>query len=178
MWAPLKNGSYTEFDGLKVRGAKLIGMYKDFMQPSGIRAPIEVFMKTKAFNSYAPVYKKLVTALYEKLHELTSDADKQLLLDIVKAISLTGPQEVFSVKHPKTNELVCTLYTPEDKGLATDVLKNLGGNINYNVQKFKTKRQTNSQEYKDAWNMVIKNLDSKQFDDEALNKLRDAINKA
>ena len=69
-----------------------------------------------------------------------------------------------------------TLYTPEDKMLASDVLKNLGGNINFDPMKFNIKRKTNSQEYKDAWNRVVKTLDKKTFDDETLSKIRDAIN--
>ena len=77
---------------------------------------------------------------------------------------------------PKTGKSICTLYTPEDKLLASEVLKNLGGNINYNPLKFKVKKKTNTQEYKDAWNTVIKKLDSQQFDDDVLTQLRDAIN--
>jgi hypothetical protein len=120
--------------------------------------------------------KKLVVALYEELKDLTSDSDKQLLLDIIEEISLTDPQEVFDIMHPKTGKKICSLYTPEDKALASDVLKNLAGNVNYNPQKFNIKKKNNSQEYKDAWNKVIKTLDSKQFDDDVLTQILDAIN--
>ena len=34
--------------------------------------------------------------------------------------------------------------------------------------KFKVKRKKNTQEYKDAWNKVINELDSKKFDDDTL----------
>jgi hypothetical protein len=37
------------------------------------------------------------------------------------------------------------------------------------------KKKTNSQEYKNAWNTVVKALDKKQFDDDTLKQLRDAI---
>lgn len=179
MWLPTKDGSFfTDVDNLKVLGAGLIKKYSDSMTPSGIRVPIEVFIKTKIFDTYAPIYKKIVISLYDKLHELSSDADKQAILDIVKKISLTDPQEAFKIKHPNTNEIICTIYTPEDKALATEVLKNLGGNISYNAQKFKTKRKINSQEYKDAWNRVVQKLDTKQFDDNTLEQLQDAINNA
>ena len=161
---------------LKLNGAKLISAYSDFMRPSGIRAPMDVFVKSSIFNKYADIYKKLVTKIYEALKDMTSDADKQALLDIAEAISLTGPQEIFDIQHPNTGEFICTLYSPEDKLLASDVLKNMGGNINYNPQKFKVKRQNNSQEYKDAWNKVVKTLDSSKFDDDVLTQIRDAIN--
>ena len=175
-WRPIKDGTYDQMDMLKVNGAKLISAYSDFMKPSGIRAPIDVFMKTKSYNSFADIYKKLIEKLYDAFKDFESDAEKQELLDIVEEISLTDPQEVFDITHPKTGEVVYTLYTPEDKMLASDVLKNLGGNINFDPMKFNIKRKTNSQEYKDAWNRVVKTLDKKTFDDETLSKIRDAIN--
>ena len=90
-------------------------------------------------------------------------------------ISDTSPQETFELVQPVTGELICTLYTPEDKALAVDVLKNMYGNINYNVDKYKIKKQTNSKEYRDAWNAVVKALDKKRFDDKTLNSIKDAI---
>jgi hypothetical protein len=41
--------------------------------------------------------------------------------------------------------------------------------------KFNVKKKTNSKEYKDAWNAVVKALDKQQFDDDTLKQLRDAI---
>lgn len=174
-WKPLKNGSYNELDMLKVNGAKLISAYSDFMKPSGIRAPIDIFMKSKAFNSFADIFKKLIEKLYSAFKDFKTETEKQELLDIVKEISLTDPQEAFDITLPKTGEVIYTLYTPEDKMLASDILKNLGGNISFNPLKFNVKRKTNSQEYKDAWNKVVQTLDKKTFDDETLSQLRDAI---
>ena len=177
-WAPTKSGYAwdNEIDLVKAKGAEIISAYSNFLRPSGIRAPIDVFIKSKTFENYADIYKKLITCLYEAFKDFTSDSDKQALLKIAEEISLTGPQETFEVTGPKTGEIICTLYTPEDKLLASEVLKNLGGNINYNPLKFKVKKKTNTQEYKDAWNNVIKKLDSRQFDDDVLTQLRDAIN--
>jgi vacuolar-type H+-ATPase subunit E/Vma4 len=177
-WKPIKAGTYNQVDMIKAEGAGLLTAYTDVMKPSRIKAPIDIFIKSQAFNKYAEIYKKLVKKLYDALKDLTSDADKQKLFKLVEAIALTGPQEEFAVQHPLTGEVICILYTPEDKMLASDVLKNLSGNINYNPLKFKVKRQQNSQEYKDAWNKVIKTLDSKRFDDDVLTQIRDAIDKA
>jgi hypothetical protein len=149
-WKPIKDGTYNQLDMIKAEGAGLISAYTDIMKPSRIKAPLEIFIKSKAFGKYAEIYRKLVTCIYEALKELTSDADKQELLKMVEAVAQTGPQETFDLLHPKTGEVICTLYTPEDKMLAADVLKNLGGNINYNPLKFNVKRQKNTQEYKDA----------------------------
>ena len=180
-WAPTKSGAAwdTELDLLKVEGTKLIKIYSDCMRPSGIRAPIDVFIKSKIFNNYAEIFKDIVISLYEELQDLASSDDgKQKILDIVENLSLTGPQEPFDVVHPDLGNIICTLYTPEDKALASDVLKNLGGNISFNPTKFKIKRKTNTQEYKDAWNQVIKALDSSKFDDDVLSQIRDAISNA
>jgi hypothetical protein len=178
-WHPTKNGrSWGEIDQIKYEGAKVISSYSNIMKPSGIRAPIEVFIKSKVFNKFANIYKKLITTIYEAFKDFETTTEQQQLLDIVKAIAATAPQETFEIINPKTGEIVVTLYTPEDKMLANDVLKNLGGNINYDPLKFNVKRKTNSQEYKDAWNKVVTTLDKKQFDDATLSQVLDAINNA
>lgn len=174
-WAPIKDGTYNQIDMIKLKGHDMIAKYQDYMSPSAIRAPLDIFIKSKIFSKYAKIYQELITTIYNGLKDLTSDSDKQSILDIVKAISLTGPQETFDVLHPITGEVICTLYTPEDKVLACAALKNLGDNINYNPLKFNIKKKTNSKEYKDAWNTVVKTLDKKQFDDETLKQIRDAI---
>ena len=178
-WHPTKNGnSWGELDQLKMEGAKIIASYNNVMKPSGIRAPIDIFIKSKAFSKFADIYKKLITTIYDAFKDFDNATKQQQLLDIVKAIASTGPQETFDIINPITGEIVTTLYTPEDKMLANEVLKNLGGNINYDPLKFNIKKKTNSQEYKDAWNKVITMLDKKQFDDETLNQVLDAINNA
>ena len=178
-WHPTQNGkSWGEVDQIKFEGAKVISSYNNIMKPSGIRAPIEVFIKSNAFNKFADIYKKLIITIYEAFKDFETTAEQQQLLDIVKAIAATAPQETFDIINPKTGEVVTTLYTPEDKMLDNEVLKNLGGNINYDPLKFNVKRKANSQEYKDAWNKVVTTLDKKQFDDETLSQVLDAINNA
>jgi hypothetical protein len=175
-WKPIKDGTYADPDLFKIKGAELVARYNNVMRPSGIKAPIDVFIKSKVFNSWASIYKKLVLSLYQEFKDFTSDADKQQILDIIKNIAATSPQETFDVIHPNNGKVICTLYTPEDKMIASDVLKNLSGNINYNPQKFNIKRKTNSKEYQDAWNIVVKTLDNKKYDDDVLTQIRDAIN--
>lgn len=178
-WRPTKSGNYwDEADLIKMEAAKIISSYTNVMKPSGIRAPMDVFIKSKIFSRYADIYKKLITAIYEAFKEFETATEKQKLLDIVTAIAGTGPQDTFDIINPATAEVVVTLYTPEDKLLATEVLKNLGGNINYDPLKFKVKRKNNSQDYKDAWNKVVSKLDKKQFDDETLGQVLAAINNA
>ena len=175
-WSPIKDGTYNTPDLLKIKGAALIKRYGDVMKPSGIKAPLDIFIKSKAFSNFAEIYKKLVLTLYDRLKYLTSDAEKALLLDIVNKIAATNPQEKFDVPHPVDGDIICVLYTPEDKMIANEVLKNLAGNISYDPQKFKVKRKKNTQEYKDAWNKIINKLDSSKFNDNVLTQIRDAIN--
>jgi hypothetical protein len=174
-WAPIKDGTYNQIDMIKLKGKGMIDKYKDCMSPSAIKAPLDVFIKSKIFGKYAKIYQELITAIYEGLKDLTSDSEKQSMLDIVQKMSLTGPQEAFDIVHPVTGEVICTTYTPEDKVLASATLKNLGGNINYNPLKFNIKKKTNSKEYKDAWNIVVKALDKNKFDDATLKQIRDTI---
>lgn len=182
-WQPASKieNNQRVYDPIEVTGSglsdetKVIAIYKNVIRPSSIKAPLDLFTKSKTFGKWAKIYQKLVVTLYDRLKDLTSDADKALLLDIVNNIAATSPNEKFDVIHPSDGDIVCTLYTPEDKMIANDVLKNLAGNINYDPLKFKVKRKTNTQDYKDAWNEVVKKLDSSKFDDETLQQLRDAI---
>ena len=157
----------------------VIAIYRNVMRPSSIKAPLDLFIKTKTFSKWAKIYQKLVNDLYHNISDdparALSDNEKTKLLDLVTEIATTAPHEKFEIVSPITAEVVCTLYTPEDKMIANDVLKNMAGNINYDPLKFKVKRKINTQEYKDAWNKVVKELDSKKFDDETLKQLRDAI---
>lgn len=163
-------------DSIQYSAAKAISLYQNVMKPSGIKAPVDVFMKSKIYKNWPEAFQKLVKNLYDNFKDFSSETEKQSLLDIVANIAETSPQETFKVLNPSTGELVCTLYTPEDKLLTSDVLKNLSGNINYNPLKFNVKRQQNPKEYKDAWNEVVRQLDSSKFDDETLAQLKDAIN--
>ena len=91
-WAPIKDGTYNQVDMIKLKGSEMIARYADCMSPSAIRAPLDVFIKSKTFGKYAKIYQELIIAIYEGLKDLTSDADKQKILDIVSDISITGPQ--------------------------------------------------------------------------------------
>ena len=83
-WAPTKSGyQHDDIDHIKVKGAGMISSYGDIMKPSGIRAPIDVFIKSKSFNAYAPIFKKIVTDIYDALKDFESDTEKQDILKIV-----------------------------------------------------------------------------------------------
>ena len=175
-WQPIKDGTWDEVDMIKLKGSEMIAKYKDFMSPSTIKAPLDIFMKSKIFNKWAKIYQELIKAIYTAFKDFNSDQDKQSILDIVSDLSVTAPHEKFDIVNPNTGEVICVVYTPEDKILASAALKNLGGNINYDQTKFNIKKKTNSKEYQNAWNTVVKALDKNKFDDDTLKQIRDAIN--
>ena len=176
-WQPRSRRKHGKdvLDSIDYSTAKAVSLYSDVMRPSGIRAPIDILIKSKTYQNMLSISQKIIKTLYDEFKDFTSDSDKQLLLDMVADIAVSSPQQTCEVLNPKTNKVVYTLYTPEDKALAADVLKNLGGNINFDPLKFNVKRKNNTQEYKDAWNEIVKQLDSKKFDDETLQQLRNAI---
>lgn len=176
-WEPRSTTKHGKsvYDNIEYSTAKAVRLYSDVMKPSGIKAPIDIFMKSKIYSKWPNVLQKLVKVIYEAFKDYTSDTDKQLLLSIVENIALSSPQQPCEILDPKTNKVIHTLYTPETKLIVSDVIKNLAGNINYNPLKFNVKRKTNTQEYKDAWNSVIGKLDSSKFDDETLQQIRNAI---
>lgn len=160
------NPNWYAVDNLTVLGGNLVARYSDVNGPSSINIPIADFIHSQIFNSMAPIFQKLIKDLYSAFSNLTSDTDKQSLMTIIKNIAATGPQEPFNVVHPVTRKSVCTLYTAEDKRLAIDVLKNLTGNTTA-----ASPAGSHSQEYIDAWNSTIAELDKPQVDDETLQSI-------
>lgn len=177
-WRPSKASDPNQIDLIKMKGAELIQAYGDTMKPSSIKAPLDVFMTTALFKKFAPVFQELLKKLYDAFKDIDTDKEKKELQQIIETIAGTGPLEKYRITHPHTGEYICTVYTPEDKVLATDVLKNIIGNINYNPAKFTVKKKTNSKEYKDAWNATIKALDTSNIDDDTLAQIRVAIEQA
>ena len=177
-WEPKSkavSGGQIAYDPIEYQTAEAVARYKDYMRPSGIKAPIDIFMKTSIYKKWPDTFKKLVATVYNAFKDFTSDEDKQEILNTVKAISETSPQETYEVLDLDGAVIGVILYTPEDKHIVSEILKNLAGNINYNPLKFNVKRKKNSQEYKDAWNAVMKQLDSSKFDDETLAQIQAAI---
>lgn len=179
-WRPLKTGSYYEVDSVKALGKKAMDLYRNTTSPSPIKCPIDYFMKQPAFKKqFAEIYQKLIATIYTKLEaerdQVTEQAFTQHCLDLVQQIAVTTPTEAFKVTGPATKGVLVTLYSPEDKAVACMVLKNLGGNINYNPTKFIVKGKTNSQDYRDAWNLIMKTLDKGKFSNKVLSTLADRI---
>ena len=176
-WAPRSddNPDPFKYDALSAKGKSVINKYRNTSKASSIRCPIDIFVKSKTFKQFGEFYKNIVAALLTAFKDRTSDAEIAKLTDLIQSIAMTGPEEQFDITDPLTGEFMITLYTPEEKMLANDVLKNMTGNINYDPLTFNIKRKTNAKSYKDAWNAVMKVLDKKKFDDKTLSDIMAAI---
>jgi hypothetical protein len=64
-WQPKAGNKPDSIDNIEYGAAKAISLYADAESPSGIKAPIDVFIKAEEFNEFAPIYKKLVLKLYQ-----------------------------------------------------------------------------------------------------------------
>ena len=175
LWNPANpTGQYM--DPIKMYTAQAIMMYAEAAAPSKIYCPMSEYVQTKEFSKIEPHIKAVIQKLFDAFKDVEDDQEKDALLDLVNQIAATGPQEDFDVTNPFTGELICTLYSPEEKLGATETLKNLGGLINTGKfkpkakAKVKIKQATHSKEYTDTWNNVVTTLcnSGEYYDDQTL----------
>ena len=179
-WSPVIPNSNGLIDPIKGYTAKALALYADAGAPTKINCPLGDYIKSKSFNKILPTAQKILTKINDSLADLVQDdQDKDKLLDIVNQIAQTEPQEMFTIQSPFTGEIICNLYTPEEKFAAVEALKNLGGLINAAKfkAKIKIKKASHSKEYTNAWNEIVKKLSSSQYDDQTLVDLHDAVSK-
>lgn len=181
-WNPA-DATGTYYDPVKKHTADAIMLYADASAPSKIYCPMEEYVQTKEFAKIESHIKSAMQSVYVAFKDVSSDDDKDQLLDIVNAIAATGPQERFDLLNPFTGDLVCVLYSPEEKLGAVEALKNLGGLVNTGKfkkkakVKIKIKQETHSKEYTDTWNKIITALcnSGEYYDDQTLMDLLSEI---
>lgn len=163
-------------DPVKLHAAQAILLYAEAAAPSKIYCPLSEYVQTKEFAKIESHIKTVMQSVYVAFKDVSSDQEKDALLDIVNQIAATGPQESFTIMNPFTGELVCVLYSPEEKLGATEALKNLGGLINTGKfkakakAKIKVKKTSHSKDYTDTWNNVVTTLcnSGEYYDDQTL----------
>lgn len=164
------------YDPVKKYAADAIMLYAEASAPSKIYCPMEEYVQTKEFAKIESHIKTVMQSIYVAFKDISTDDDKDALLDIVNKIAATGPQESFTLLNPFTGALICMLYSPEEKLGAVEALKNMGGLINHGKfkkkakVKVKVKKASHSKEYTDAWNNVVTALCNSgvYYDDQAL----------
>jgi len=77
------------------------------------------------FSSLPDLYQELIVALNKEFayFEGGSSYVKQDLRDLCNKISKSGPLKPFDIVNKDSGEVIATLYTPEEKLIAIDVLK-------------------------------------------------------
>lgn len=152
-------------------------IYTDTKSPSKIRRPIDVFMQGNTYKEYPEEVQNIITVLYNSLKDQTPETIESFYDSIVKSnptepTEITGP--IGTIMDDITNEPLL-LYTPEERWIAMQVLKNMAGNINFNPLKYKIKRGSHSPEYVKQYNSIIKSLDKKSISDETLQDILQSI---
>ena len=164
------------YDPVKLHAAQALILYADAAAPSKIYCPIGEYIQTKEFSKIESHIRTAIQSVYVAFKDVSSDQEKDALLDIVNQIAETGPMEKYTIISPFTGNLVCVLYSPEEKLGACEALKNLGGLINTGKfkpkakAKVKIKKTSHSKDYTDTWNNVVTVLcnSGEYYDDQTL----------
>ena len=147
--------------------------YTNTTSPSRIRCPIDIFIKTDDFKHAASELQHLIIRLKDALE---GETDQNIFNDLLEEIAQSAPLEFIDIKvHGK---LITTLYSPQEKMIASDVIKLLQGNIKFDPTKFTIRRKVNSSEYRKAYNRTMKAFDKPAVSNKALADAIDAIMQA
>lgn len=155
----------SDFLKQEIRG---LYSYKQEAQYSSINSPIEDFMERDTYLGWPDTFKKLVAQIQSKLHELDEMPleDKTTKLPSEK-IYKDVLNEISNIKKSRPLDKITIfgsidIYTPVEKLLAIDVLKNLIGQVDQSKYKVKVRRIDHSDEYVHYYNQIIKLLDNKE----------------
>jgi hypothetical protein len=77
-------------DPIKLYTAKAIMLYGDAAAPSKIYVPMSEYVQTKDFSKIEPHIKAVMQKLYDAFKDVSTDQEKDALLDIVNKIAATG----------------------------------------------------------------------------------------
>ena len=182
-WTPVVEGDEIDkdtgkkkqfYDPVKLYTSEALALYADASATSKIYCPLEEYIQTREFQKIESHIKTVIQSVYAAFKDVDSAKEKEDLLELVKQIAATGPQETFDLLSPFTGELICVLYSPEEKLGASEALKNLGGLINQNKFKHKVKvkikKTSHSADYTGAWNKVVTTIcnSGDHYDDQEL----------
>lgn len=146
-------------------------IYVDMDSPSVLLRPMDVFIKSsKTFKNYPKHLQDMIIAVYEAL----KDADPEDIKHRMERIVQSSPVEAVGLLDT-SGKTITTIYTPEEKYIIMNVLKNMIGNIQYDPITFKIKRATHSKEYVRAYNKTMRTFDKTKFDDDKLQDILKSV---
>lgn len=131
---------------------KLAISYRDTDSPTTIPGTIEKLTKSPQFQEWHDYYKELVLQLLEKYRKTT--VSEQESRDMIEKIAKSAPLEKVNLFG---GDII--VYSPEEKGLAMDVIKKLSEIPEYQMPKVKIKKATHSPEYVKSYNETVRKYD-------------------
>lgn len=131
---------------------KLAISYRDVDSPTTIPGTVEKLIKSQEFKEWHEYYREIVLQLLEKYRKTT--VTEQESRDMIKQIAASAPLEQVNLFG---GDII--LYSPEEKGLAMDVIKKLSGISEYQMPKIKIKKVTHSPEYVKGYNETVRKYD-------------------
>lgn len=149
----LRNWEWTGSFGLNYGNDQLrhevggLYMYADKKSPSGISDP-EKLLNSKEFKLWAPQYQEIAKGLIDGFtKEKHSETDLDNILD---EIAKLNPLSSYDIMSRVSGKIFATVYTPEEKKLARDIIKYFLDNSNLKQKWFnKIKEKLDNQKYSD-----------------------------
>lgn len=175
-WVPSRDDDPNTPDQIKTGVAMAYARYSDPINPRFIkcsRSKLSKFLDSEELQKAVPdeliaVAKKVYTAFKDSAED---ESNAQKIIEKIQEISISSilkPVDLIDFK----GEAI-TLYSPEEKMLASDVLKILVDTIGRQPKlKVKITKTTTDPDYKTAWNGTIGALD-KSSDEDLLELLAD-----
>ena len=75
------------------------------------------------YSSLPDAYQEEILAIYDGLSDIKNLCTRQQLRNLIHKICRSSPIEQLDVVHPNTGEILTTIYTPEEKLIASDTIK-------------------------------------------------------
>ncbi len=151
-------------------------MYKDVMSSSGLKVPLDEFIKTDKFKEdYAKLYQDLFIKLNDAFKNKSSNFDAYVV-STLSEIALTNPLQAYKLKDENGN-LVATLYSPEEKFVANQALKALNGNLSKKKTITIHRANKKAKAYIDSWNSTVGKLDNNGYSQQDLDSISAELQK-
>lgn len=142
----------TVVDHSTMTAYKLAKLYRDVDATTSIPGTVRGLTKSPQFKEWHEYYQEIVLQLLEKYEKTT--VSEQETRDMIKKIAASAPLEKVELFG---GDII--LYSPEEKGLAMDVIKKLSEIPEYQLPKIKIKKTSHSPEYVKAYNDTVNKYD-------------------
>lgn len=112
-------------DNIAGRAIRAKMKYSDIDTPSQLTVKLNKFIDSALFKQYPEVVQNIIRDLYTAIVESNVEYKEADIIKMQKDIADTTIAENLDLISPVTGEVITELYTPEEKQMAQEVLKNL-----------------------------------------------------